>query len=329
MARARRRLARLSLALLGCLLATALASCGQPTAQRPPLRVVATLAPLADWAREVGGPYVSVTQIVPTGANPRQYTLSERDRASLAQADVLLYNGLGLEPWLETAVPAAEARRLVVLELSQFLGTAATRTAGRSLSEAQEAAREAQRKGGVEDSRVSPYLWLDPGPSMAQLAVVLISDTFARVDDTHLVTFKRNADRYNGDLENFDNWVKREMRSWPRVTSGASSAPVMQALDHSWSPFAQRYGITLRVLGDTPGSELAVNTSAPVFANQFDVLADYYKELGLRKPDAVLDPLAADSYLQTMRTNVNTIASALRRVAQQEQFRSRRLNNVQ
>ena len=32
---------------------------------------------------------MSVTQIVPTGANPRQYTLSERDRASLAQADVL------------------------------------------------------------------------------------------------------------------------------------------------------------------------------------------------------------------------------------------------
>ena len=328
MARARRSTARLALALVGALVLALLAACGEPTTTRPPLKVVATIAPLADWARQVGREYVDVTQLVPTGTNPRDYTLSDRDRAKLAEADVLLYNGLGVEPWLDAAVSVEQARRMAILDLSQFLGVTSGRTPARSLAEAQEAAREAQRNGGLEDDRVSSLLWLDPGPSMAQLAVVLIADTYTRVDEIHLLKYRRNADRYNGSLEDFDNWVKREVRAWPRVSDGQRVAPVMQTVDRSWSYFAQRYGITLRVLEGSDDAVLA-STNAPIFVNKFDMLAEHASVLGLRKPDATLDPYAADSYIQMMRTNVNTIADAMRRIAQQEQFRSRRLDHVQ
>ena len=91
---------RRTVVLLLVLFAPALIACGQ-LGQQPQLRVVATLAPFADWARQVGGERVSVTQLVPTGVDPRTWEPSATDLQHLSEADVVLFNGLGLEPWLE------------------------------------------------------------------------------------------------------------------------------------------------------------------------------------------------------------------------------------
>jgi len=99
-----------------------LAACAPPQPQRPPLKVVATIAPLADWAQQVGGDQVEVTQIVPAETDPLTYTLSEQDRRALSAADVLIFNGFGLEPWLGQAIGTIEGPPLVTLDLSQYLG---------------------------------------------------------------------------------------------------------------------------------------------------------------------------------------------------------------
>ncbi len=172
--------------------------CRQQPPQRAPLRVVATIAPLGDWARQVGREHVVVTQIVPTGTDPRRYTLSEEDRRALADAEVVLYNGLGLEPWLEEAVPDARAQDLVMLELAQFVGKTAGRYVRVPFADGDSASSAAGDGVSAGNSTLSAYLWLDPGPSMAQLAVQLIADTFTRVDVDRRLTFRHNAERYNG-----------------------------------------------------------------------------------------------------------------------------------
>ncbi|MDP9309806.1 MAG: metal ABC transporter substrate-binding protein [Chloroflexota bacterium] len=294
-----------------------LVGCAQPSAELPPLKVVATIAPLADWARQVGQARVTVTQIVPIGVNPRDYKLGERDQRALAEADILLYNGLDLEPWLRAAIPDAQAQQLVILELSRFIGNMQVGGNGR-LPFAERGGNSQQggdEPGNVDVARWSPYLWLDPGPGMAQHAVSLIADTFTRVDSDHLLVYRRNAEKYNGELENLDSWVRREIRGWPRTRIGTSDTLVIQTLDYGWFYFAQRYGINLRMIDpELAGTKAPIN-AAPLFVDQFVRPVEYMELLSLRQPDGVLKPLGQDNYLQLMRDNVNTISQGMRRVA--------------
>ena len=300
--------------------------CRQQQVQRPPLNVVATIAPLADWARQVGREHVVVTQIVPAGVDPRHYKLSEGDRQALIDAEVLLYNGLGLEPWLDEAVPDAHARDLVVLELAQFVGKTAGRNVQLPYAETDGAGQAPETNGKTS---LSPYLWLDPGSGMAQLAVQLIADTFTRVDVDRLLIFRRNAERYNGELENFDNWVKREIRSWPRVRAGSRDVLMMQTTDYRWQYFAQHYNITLRVLTAGPSSDARPINTAALFVDQFANTAEYHQILGTRQPDGILKPLAYDNYLQLMRENVLVIGQGMRRVEREEGMRAKRMYDAQ
>src|SRR4051794_24993525 len=93
----------LGAALLAAGLALGLAGCGtgdQASADGR-LRVVATTAVVADFARQIGGPNVKVTQILAPNVDPHDYEPSPADLLAISDADVVVENGVGLEHWLE------------------------------------------------------------------------------------------------------------------------------------------------------------------------------------------------------------------------------------
>jgi ABC-type Zn uptake system ZnuABC Zn-binding protein ZnuA len=314
------------LGLLACL-TLSLVGCGQPQVQRPPLKVVATLAPIADWARQVGQQRVTVTQIVPDNVDPFEFKPSARDLQAIAEADVLLYNGLGVEGWLEEAVPEAKARQIVALELAQFIGNTAVgrMTPLRPYAEIERNSSGQDELDFFDSVGTSPYLWLDPGPGMAQFAVQLIADTFTRADSDSLLTFRRNAERYNGELEVLDGWIRRQVRDWPLEKVGTRNALMMQVPDRSWHYFAQRYGINLRTFDDDDSTGQKPEADLPLFVDQFADRSEYLAVLGLRQPDGVLKPLGDNNYIQMMRSNVMTIANGLQQAARRDKTTSRRL----
>lgn len=308
-------------ALLICLLMLVplLAACARPQDQ-PPLKVVATLAPLADWARQVGGERVQVTQIVPAKTDPRTYTLSEQDRQALVSADVLIFNGYDLEPWLGQISQQTQSSSLVTLDLSQYLGVrdTGTRTVVRTPLEG-----EGPNKTEVEPvyfppSVVSPYIWLDPGPTMAQRATTLIADSFARADTDGLMVYRRNAERYNGELENLDNRIRRQIRGWPRVRIGAKDLLAMQMTDRAWHYFAQHYTINLRTVATINTFMPTIPTATPLFTDASLSYSEQLRVIGLRKPDGVLDPLSHESYIELMQANVKIMTEGMQRAAKNE-----------
>ncbi len=306
------------------LLVGSLAACGQPQAQRPPLKVVATLAPLADWARQVGGDQVQVTQIVPAETNPATYTMTEQDRRAISAADVLLLNGYGLEPWLDQAIQTIEGPPLITLDLSQYLGIrnsgthAIVRTPLEGTERGQNNERSELERIYIPASVISPYVWLDPGPSMAQRAVVLIADTFTRANPDNLLIYRRNAEQYNGELENLDNWIKQQIRSWPRVRVGSRRLLAMQTIDRSWHYFAQHYTINLRTVGTLNTFAPTIPAATPLFIDRTLITSEQLDSLGLRKPDGVLDPFADNSYIELMKKNVNQMTQSMQQAARSE-----------
>ncbi|WP_194841518.1 metal ABC transporter solute-binding protein, Zn/Mn family [Sporosarcina obsidiansis] len=61
------------------------------------LQVVTSFTIIADMAREIGGDYVEVYNLVPSGTDPHEYEPLPNDIKAATNADVLFYNGLNLE----------------------------------------------------------------------------------------------------------------------------------------------------------------------------------------------------------------------------------------
>jgi zinc/manganese transport system substrate-binding protein len=78
-----------------------------PVRADEPLRVFASFPILADLVAEIGGEHVVVTSLVPAGAEPHEWEPRPGDVAALAEADLVVINGLGLEGWLDRLVAAS------------------------------------------------------------------------------------------------------------------------------------------------------------------------------------------------------------------------------
>ena len=292
------------LALLLC--AFALASCGVPPRTRP-LQVVATVLPLADWARQVGGERVDVRLIVPPSINPRTYEPSAEQQKAIRAADVVLLHGLGLDPWVEETLDQVRERPIVVLDVSQFTRLPAVRAPARGTSSGEAGEPPGGRRRGRQATLVptpvySAYLWLDPRSAISQ--VTLIAQTLTRADPAGLPIYRQNAARYSGELENLDSSIERQVKSWKSKS--------LVVADQFLFPFAQRYDLTVALIDD-PLLARSVPYARPVLVDGLRSDVGTWKDAGGGRPVTILNPLAGRTYIELMQTNAQTMTAVMSR----------------
>ena len=105
---------------LALLLATTAMGC---TAQGDERRIVASVYPLAFAAEQVAPPGWRVVDLTPPGTEAHDLELSLEDRATIEEADVVLYLGdIGFQPQVEAAVADASGVVAAVTDTSAFAG---------------------------------------------------------------------------------------------------------------------------------------------------------------------------------------------------------------
>ena len=83
-----------------------------------PLQVVTTSNIVADWAKVIGGDRAQVFSLLPPGSDPHSFMPGAQDVAKVADADVVLTIGLGLEAdWLEDLVHNASTDESTIVAL--------------------------------------------------------------------------------------------------------------------------------------------------------------------------------------------------------------------
>src|SRR5262249_18417460 len=85
---------------------------GKPSDQ---IKIVATFSILADFVRNVGGDRVAVTSLVGANGNVHVFAPTPADAKAVADATLVVVNGLGLEGWIERLVRASGAQATVVV----------------------------------------------------------------------------------------------------------------------------------------------------------------------------------------------------------------------
>ncbi|MSQ09166.1 MAG: zinc ABC transporter substrate-binding protein [Dehalococcoidia bacterium] len=188
-----------------------------------PLHVVTTVSPVTNIAENVGGTKVKITGVVPEGANAHTFEPAPSLAKTLAQADLLVINGLFLEePTLRLAL-ASMRPGTPVLSLGD-------RTVSRDEWQFDFSFPE-------EDGHPNPHLWPDPIHSLRYAE--LIKDELSRLDPSNSSYFSGNYDKFKQRIDQLDAAIKLAVASVPEKNR------LLLTYHDSWAYFAKRYGLTV------------------------------------------------------------------------------------
>ena len=73
------------------------------------ISVVASFYPMADFAQKIGGDKVNVRCLVPAGSEPHDWEPTPEDIQAIDAADLLVYNGAGMESWVDDVISSSGA----------------------------------------------------------------------------------------------------------------------------------------------------------------------------------------------------------------------------
>jgi zinc transport system substrate-binding protein len=181
----------LALALIFC---TGLAPSGQDAASRP-IRIVTTVFPLAEFARSVAGSEGDVSLILPPGAEIHTWQPRMSDLLRIADADLFVYIGQGLEAWADDLLKSVARPGLKVLESAH----------GLPLMTADP--EEARHEGEGFD----PHIWLDLG--MDEVLIDRIAAALTDIDARRAGAFGKNAAAYKARLHELDRSFQEGLKT--------------------------------------------------------------------------------------------------------------------
>jgi zinc transport system substrate-binding protein len=185
---------------------------GPAVGQAPPTRVVTTLFPLYDFARNIGQEKIDVSLLLPPGVEPHAFEPRPSDMAQVARADVFVYTGKAMEPWAEKIITAVGDPRLQAVDSSR--GIALMKTGG-----GEDGAGAAQdmpgEKGHPHGSRgIDPHIWLDF--ANAQTMVDSITAALVRANPGDEAVLRQNSAAYKEKLHALDRTFAAELAECPR-----------------------------------------------------------------------------------------------------------------
>lgn len=262
--------------------------------------VVATVFPLADILRQIGGDRVAVHTLLPAGANPHTFEPTPEQLRLIGEAALVVRVGAGLDEWTDGLLRARSTPPCVF-----------TAVDGVALL------------GPADSKHGDPHVWLDPILVRDEIVPRLVR-ALSEVDAAGQGDFERGGAAFAAQLTQLDRDISVGLLS---LTQRG-----FVAVHPAWRYFARRYGLDeIAVVEDSPGKEPSAQTIAAIVRRaraqharvvltepqlsrrMADVLAE---EIGASV--VTVDPLGGpavagrDSYLALMRYNLHAFEQALR-----------------
>ncbi len=300
------RRTRLGVAVLA-VLAVVVIGCGNrgpATSAASPgshIAVVATTTVLADIVRNVAGDRATVSSIIPSGAGPEDYEPKPDDARRLADADLIVSNGAGLDDFVDKLIAAAggkASRRLTLADGIQPI---------------------------IVGGAPNPHFWLDPS-LVADHYIPEMVDALTAADPAGASTYVANAATYAASVRSMD------AANLARIATIPTANRKLVTSHDAFPYFARHYGfeligVILPNVGQEPSpSDLAAlvktvkaaGVTAIFSEGQFspELARTLAQEAGISKVVSTLytdsvGPAPDDTYLSMMQWNVDRIVEAL------------------
>lgn len=287
-----------------------LASCSAVPAGSEKATIMVTTNILGDITRNIVGEEAEVVVLMEANADPHSFGVSAHQAGQMEQAQLIVFNGLGLEEGVLAHIDSAKEQGVPALEVGAAINPLMLENAG---------------SAGTPD----PHFWTDPQRVLT--AVGAIAEAVAQhVKLPDPERMHSNAAAYSAQLTSLDQWMATEF---------AALAPDRRKIitnHHVFGYLANRFG--LEVIGAVMPSG---TTLAAPSASDLNDLANAVRDAGVpaifadtSQPDKLARVLAEESkvkvaivplfseslsapeegagtYLEMMKTNTGRITSAL------------------
>ena len=159
-------------------------------AEKRQMKVLVSFYPLYEFTKTIGGERVDVSTIIPSGIEPHDWEPTLQDLQKMHNADMIVINGAGLEPWI-TKLGSINSNILI-----------ADTSKGISLL-------EKDKHVFNNEIQNDPHIWLDP--VLAKKQIQNIVNGLIKIDPENANYYQENAKTYDAKLDLLDNKIRNEL----------------------------------------------------------------------------------------------------------------------
>ncbi len=207
-------------------LAVALSLAPLPALAQEKVKAVASFSILGDILREIGGERVAVTTLVGANADAHVYTPTPADAKAVAEARLIVLNGLKFEGWIDRLLRSSgtKATQVVAAKGVKTLMVPGTHHHGQK-----------DKHGHDHSGQADPHAWQDV--ANVKIYAANIRDGLIAADPAGRAAYEANAARYMGELDKLDAEIRAAFAKIPqaerRIITGHDA----------FSYFSQAYGV--------------------------------------------------------------------------------------
>ncbi len=244
------------------------------------IKVLTTVAPITNIVLNVAGPHVDLHGLIPEGADSHTFEPVPSDVKYIAQADLIILNGLHLEAPTMGLVAANKKKTALVVQLAD---------------------QTISRKEWVFDFSFpedqgdpNPHLWLNVAHVMKYTE--LVREALVKVDPANKAAYEANAAVYQAKLKQLDDAIMATMKTIPEKNRK------LVTYHDSWAYFCPRYGC--KVIGAVQPSDFAQPTPQDMVALIKQLRAEAVPAIFGSEvfPSKVLDQIGREAKVQFIST---------------------------
>lgn len=281
------------------------------------LNIYTSFYTMYDFVSKVGGDKVTITNLVPAGTEPHDWEPASTDIVNLEHADMLIYNGAGMEHWVEDITDTLQNKELVLVEASKGMELLAG-------SHEEEEHEEEEHEGEEEESGFDPHVWLSI--KNAKKEMENIKNALVSADPDNASYYEDNYANYAVKFEELDTKFREAL-------SKLENKDIIVA-HQAFAYLCKEYGLNqIAVEGLNPDSEPDAKRMAEIIelAKEKNITTIFFEELVSPKVaqtiasevgavTEVLNPLegltndqmtAGEDYLSVMEKNLEVLIKAL------------------
>lgn len=191
--------------------------CLASSALAQPLTIIASITPLGLMARSVAGDLAKIDILLDKGQSPHDFVMAMSDRRQLSEADLILWVGPKMEPYLQSLV--LEAEKSIAME---SLTSHQTQNLSLNSEHTVETASDHYHHGQ------EGHLWLNP--SIGASMVEAIGNYLAAADPENAMIYQQRASR-----------LSEELMSLPAATAKVTERKYVVAHD-AYEGFVEAFG---------------------------------------------------------------------------------------
>ncbi len=221
----------------------------------------------ADVISQIGGKYVSVTAIeTDPNTDPHSFEISPRIAARIADADLIVENGIGYDDWAGKMAAAAPKPGRQIIDVAHLLG--------------------------LPTSTPNPHLWYAPA-TMPAVAKALVADLSALEPD-HAAYFQANAKNFDASLQPWLQAIAGFKKAFPGMPVAVTEPVADDMLAAMGADIVTPQGLRTAIMNGTDPSPQEVSIQNAVLAGHKAKVLVYNQQ--------VTDPLT-QSFLNLARRN--------------------------